>query len=74
MTAQSSTSFLVYGITTGVPVVPEDEWILTMSLSGTAASPSGYASLRSPLSVNGRVSKSSCVLMADMSMSLNFSA
>ena len=74
MTAQSSTSFLVYGMTTGVPVVPDDEWILTMSFSGTAARPRGYASLRSPLSVNGRVSKSSCVRIAVRSMSLNFSA
>ena len=61
-------------MTTGVPVVPDELCILTISLSGTAASPSGYASLRSPLSVNGRVSNSSCVDMDSTSIPSNFLA
>ena len=43
---------------TGVPVVPEEEWIRTISSSGTAAMPSGYASRSSSLFVNGSFSKS----------------
>lgn len=57
---------------TGVPVVPEEEWILTTSFSGTAIRPRGYAPRRSLLSVNGRVSKSSCVLTLERSMPSNF--
>lgn len=74
MTAQSSTSRAVYGMTTGVPVVPEELCILTMSLLGTAARPRGYASRRSALSVNGRDSKSSWVLIDSRSMPSNFLA
>ena len=43
---------------TGVPVVPEEEWMRTISSSGTAAMPSGYASRSSSLFVNGSFSKS----------------
>ena len=41
MIAQSSTSFAVYGIMTGSPVVPEEEWIRTIFSSGAVISPSG---------------------------------
>jgi hypothetical protein len=32
-------SFLVYPTTVAIPVVPEEEWILTTSRSGTANRP-----------------------------------
>ena len=59
---------------TGVPVVPDDEWMRTTSSSGTACRPSGYTRRRSSFSENGSFSKSSWDCTSDRSMPSNFMA
>ena len=56
------------------PVVPEELWMRMIFSSGTACSPSGYASRKSAFSENGSFSKSSWVCTSDRSMSLNLRA
>ena len=42
---------------TGVPVVPEEEWMRTICSSGAVIRPRGYASRRSAFSEKGSFSK-----------------
>ena len=55
----------------GVPVVPDELWMRTISFCGTAESPSGYASRRSCFSENGRARKSSSEATPVMPASLS---
>ena len=56
----------------GVPVVPDEEWMRTISSSGVVIRPRGYASRRSCFWEKGRFSKSSTVSMPLMPLSLSF--
>ena len=49
----------MYATTVGLPVVPDEAWMRTISSIGTASIPNGYVSRKSLLVVNGSRFKSS---------------
>ncbi len=48
----------------GLPVVPDEQWNLTISFIGAAVSPVGYSSLRSVLTMKGSFAVSLSVTMS----------